>query len=96
MTRVETKQIDGLIEDTGKRWKQRKNRGRQQEFEKIRTRNERSLDGTPQITIEEFKKIDLRIAESRRPSGRRHTKNAQAHTLVDSETRTVLRHKGSL
>jgi methionyl-tRNA synthetase len=90
MTRVETKQIDSLIEDSGQTLETTQKSGPPARVEKSEARNERSQGGTPQITIEEFKKIDLRIARIEKAEPVEGTQKLLKLTLsLGSETRTV-------
>ena len=90
MTRVETKQIDSLIEDNGQTLETAQKSGPPARVEKSEARKERSQDGTPQITIEEFKKIDLRIARIEKAEPVEGAQKLLKLTLsLGSETRTV-------
>ncbi len=90
MTRVETKQIDSLIEDNGQTLETAQKSGPTARVEKSEAQKERSQDGTPQITIEEFKKIDLRIARIEKAEPVEGAQKLLKLTLsLGSETRTV-------
>jgi methionyl-tRNA synthetase len=90
MTRVEAKQIDGLIEDNTQ------NLGTGQipppvvETEKSEVLREQPQSAAQQITIEEFKKIDLRIARIERAELIEGSQKLLKLTLsLGSESRTV-------
>ena len=90
MTRVETKQIDSLIEDNAQTLETAQKTGPTARVEKSGTQKEPSQGGTPQITIEEFKKIDLRIARIEKAEPVEGAQKLLKLTLsLSSETRTV-------
>lgn len=90
MTRVETKQIDSLIEDNRQTLETAQQSGPVPKTEKSEAQKAPSQSEIPQITIDEFKKIDLRIARIENAEPVEGAQKLLKLTLsLDSETRTV-------
>ncbi len=90
MTRVETKQIDSLIEDNRQTLETAQQSGPVPKTEKSEAQKAPSQSEIPQITIDEFKKIDLRIARIENAEPVEGAQRLLKLTLsLDSETRTV-------
>jgi len=90
MTRVETKQIDGLMEDNKQTLGTEQKPAPVVQTEKSAVRMEQPQSSAQPITIEEFKKIDLRIARIEHVELIEGSQKLLKLTLsLGSETRTV-------
>ena len=90
MTRVETKQIDGLMEDNKQTLGTEQKPAPVVQTEKSAVRMEQPQSSAQQISIEEFKKIDLRIARIEHVELIEGSQKLLKLTLsLGSETRTV-------
>lgn len=90
MTRVETKQIDALIEDNKQSLETAQTPAPAAPAEKSEVHMEQPQPSAQQITIEEFKKIDLRIARIERAEHVEGSQKLLKLTLsLGLETRTV-------